>query len=261
MNARTTAVGLALLVSVSVIVGAGLAGAQQRSTVSVGSSSVSAGSQASVDVTVDELPDGLQTYEVTISLDDPRVANVTGGRPGDVRGDGFSVVSRSADSITLRGADFEDRVQPGAGSTRLGTVLLNDTYGGTSDISVTVSTMRNDNRSQVNFTTSAGEIEVTGGTPRPTATATPETTTATATPTATDTPEPATTATADATTGAETTDTPTPAEETIPPVTPAATDTVVETAETTASSGPGFTGGVALAALAAVALLAARRRD
>lgn len=271
MNGRTTAIGLVLLLSVSVFAGAGLAAAQSQPTVSVGSDQVSSGSEASVDVTLDEAPDGLQTYQVTIELEDPRVANITGARPGEVRGDGFSVVRMSRSSITLRAADFNERVEKGASRVQLGTVLFNDTYGGRSDISVTVDTLRDDNNSVFQADTSSGELIISGGTPRPTATAT-----ATPTPTTTSTPTPTTTAppttepdgAGDGTTAVETTtaDSGTPLENTIPPADgddgndgDDGGDDGATTTETSSGSGPGFTAALAVLAVAAVALLARRR--
>jgi PGF-CTERM protein len=274
MNGRTTAIGLVLLLSVSVFAGAGLATAQSQPTVSVGSDQVSSGSEAGVDVTLDEAPDGLQTYQVTIELEDPRVANITGARPGEVRGDGFSVVRMSESSITLRAADFNERVEKGASRVQLGTVLFNDTYGGRSDISVTVDTLRDDNNSVFQADTSSGELIISGGTPRPTATATP---TATPTPTTTSTPTPTTTAppttepdgAGDGTTAVETTtaDSGTPLENTIPPADgddgndgdDGSDDDGTTTTETSSGSGPGFTAALAVLAVAAVALFARRR--
>ena len=276
MNGRNTAIGLVLLLSVSVFAGAGLAAttAQSQPEVSVGSDQVSSGSEAAVDITLSEAPDGLQTYQVTIELEDPRVANITGARPGEIRGQGFSVVRMSRSSITLRAADFNERVEKGASRVGLGRVLFNDTYGGRSDISVTVDTLRDDNNSVFDASTSSGELIISGGTPRPTATATP---TDTPTPTTTSTPTPTTTQPSTTTNEPDTVDdgndgddTPTgdsstPAENTIPPADgddggddgDDGEDTT--TTDTSSGGGPGFTVGLALVALAGVALLARRR--
>lgn len=278
MNGRITAIGFVLLLSVSVAAGAGLVTAQDsQPTVSAGSDQVSSGSQGAVRITLSEAPDGLQTYQVTIELDDPRVANITGARPGEIRGDGFSVVSQSSSSITLRAADFNDKVQSGAREVNLGTVVFNETFGGRSDVTVTVDTLRDDNNSVFEASTSSGELIISGGTPRPTATATPDTATPTQTTTAT--PSPTTSAgttavtsggdatTADSGTVTTAGDTPTPPQETIPPADGSSNDGGDDgnggdgtTATTTSSSsGPGFTAGLALLALAGVALLARRQ--
>lgn len=280
MNGRTTAICAAVLVSVSVFAGAGLASTQDQPTVSAGSDQVSSGSAASVGITLDEAPDGLQEYQVTIELENPRVANITGAQPGQVRGEGFSVVSQTSSSITLRGADFGNQVDPGDRRVDLGTVLMNDTFGGETEISVTVDGFRDDNGNGTSPTASSGELIVSGGTPRPTATATPtpEPTTTTPEPTTT-TPEPTTTTalpttTATTPTRTDTTVAPgtdsdgdsTPGGNTIPPADESngngdegtADDTPTAT-ETSSSSGPGFTLGLALLALAGVALLARRR--
>jgi PGF-CTERM protein len=210
------------------------------------------------------------------------VANITGARPGEIRGDGFSVVRMSRSSITLRAADFNERVEKGDSRIGLGRVLFNDTYGGRSDISVTVDTLRDDNNSVFDASTSNGELIISGGTPRSTATATPTdtpTTTSTPTPTTTSTPTPTTistpTTTSDATTAddGDSDDTPagdtgTPAENTIPPAEGAdgndggdgGGDGGDTATDTSSGGGPGFTVGLALVALAGVALLA-RRRD
>ncbi|WP_246983667.1 PGF-CTERM sorting domain-containing protein [Halorientalis marina] len=278
MNGRTTAIGLAVLLSVSVFAGVGLANTQEQPTVSAGSDQVSAGSAASVGIELDEAPDGLQEYQVTIELENPRVANITGAQPGQIRGEGFSVVSQTSSSITLRGADFGNRVGPGDRRVDLGTVFMNDTYGGDSEISVTVDGFRDDNSNGTSPTASSGELIVSGGTPRPTATATatptPEPTTTTPAPTTT---TPAPTTTDDSATPTDTTVAPetgsnddgsAPSGNTIPPAdgsdgsnddggdgsddTPTATDT-------SSSGGPGFTAGLALLAVAGLALLARRR--
>jgi PGF-CTERM protein len=180
----------------------------------------------------------------------------------------------SRSSITLRAADFNERVEKGASRVGLGRVLFNDTYGGRSDISVTVDTLRDDNNSVFDASTSSGELIISGGTPRPTATATP---TDTPTPTTTSTPTPTTTQPSTTTNEPDTVDdgndgddTPTgdsstPAENTIPPADgddggddgDDGEDTT--TTDTSSGGGPGFTVGLALVALAGVALLARRR--
>jgi PGF-CTERM protein len=276
MNGRTTAIGLAVLLSVSVFAGAGLANTQEQPTISAGSDQVSSGSAASVGIELDEAPDGLQEYQVRVELENPRVANITGAQPGQVRGEGFSVVSQTSSSITLRGADFGNQVGPGDRRINLGTVYMNDTYGGETEISVTVEGFRDDNGNGTSPSASSGQLIVSGGTPRPTATATP---TPTPEPTTT-TPAPTTTTPAPTTTG----DTATPTDTTVAPETdsngndggsgntipPAdgsngddgsdggGDDTATPT-ETSSSGGPGFTVGLALVALAGVALLARRR--
>lgn len=261
---------------------------QDTPTISLSDTTVEEDSEARLELTIDTLPNGLQTYNVTVEVSDGSVADIDGAT-----GDAISlqIVSQSSDSITVRAADITRSVEAGASDVSLATIIFANTQEGTTDVTVSVHTFNNDNGSAINPETDPGTLTVTGdsdngseggGSDDQTATPTTTPTERPATPTATSTERPATptegpTTPTATSTARPATPTATPAER---PATPTATPTErtatstargtinVETSAedtpsmtpttTPGSNGPGF--GVLSACLAVVIAIWHRRR-
>jgi len=117
--------------------------------VSVEPQSVMEDEPATANVTLSETPNGLQTFEVTVTLDNTSVATVDNVSAGAVGGNAFEVVEQTDETVTFRAADFADSVQPGDESVVLGEIAFTDTTGGESGLSVSVDDLTGENGSAV----------------------------------------------------------------------------------------------------------------
>jgi PGF-pre-PGF domain-containing protein len=105
--------------------------------------SVGAGETIDVSLGIDELPDGLSGYTITVELDDPEVAEITAVEyPGWV-----SVTEDSSlpdSSIYIKAFDGSSQVQSGAQDVVLATLTLEGLSGGSAGITVTVTRLDDD---------------------------------------------------------------------------------------------------------------------
>lgn len=131
-----------------------------QSLISVANASATSGANASTVVTVDSLPGGLSTYNITISVENGTVATISQINTGAVSGTQFETVSRSDTSATVRASDLAGSVQSGAVNVSLGMIGLNNTVEGTTNISVAVNSMTDDNGTRINTQTEPGRLSV-----------------------------------------------------------------------------------------------------
>jgi len=131
VNSKTIkSVTLAALMLTSVLAMTGGVAGQTTPTLSVSDDTVDAGTDASVDLTVDTVPDGLQTYNVTLELSDGSAADIDTASGNAISGNSFQIVDSSADSITIRGADLGGAVNAGDTDVNLATIDLTNTAQG-----------------------------------------------------------------------------------------------------------------------------------
>jgi hypothetical protein len=149
----------AVVVASAASAGVGSVVAQTTPTVSVDDGTVGVGASTTVDVTADDLPNGLQTYNLTVTVSNGSVADVGAVRDGDVGG--IQVRSRTDDSVTFRAADLGFAVGPGASDVVLATVELNGTAAGQADLRVTVNEFTDDDGTDVAPATTDGTLTVT----------------------------------------------------------------------------------------------------
>jgi hypothetical protein len=149
-----------LVVASASLAGVGSVAAQTTPTITAESKTVTPSSTTTIDVTVDDLPNGVQTYNITVSLSDASVATVAGAEAGDVGG--FQVRSSTDSSITVRAADLAEAVESGSSDVVLATVELTNTAQGQTDVDVGVNTFTDDNGNSVNPATQSGTLTVQG---------------------------------------------------------------------------------------------------
>lgn len=159
-NNQNKALVLIFILISSIVVLSGITVGQTTSTVSVADTSTSPGTSTSANVTVDSLPNGLQTYNVTVSLDNGTVGNITGTSANAISGRAFQVVNQSQNSVTFRASDLAGQVQSGASNINLATVDIAATTEGSSGISVTVNSLTNDNGNAVGPAVNNGQVTV-----------------------------------------------------------------------------------------------------
>lgn len=119
------------------------------------------GDQSAVAVTLDQAPDGVQRYNVTVRLEGPEGASLESASAGDV--EGFEVRSQSDEAITFRAADLAENVQSGATDVSLGTVTVAGTGGESPDVTVATHDFRNDDSEQIDPSLSTEAASVDGG--------------------------------------------------------------------------------------------------
>lgn len=95
-----------------------------------------------VPVVLEDAPDGVQLYNVTVTLEGPSGASIESASAGDI--EGFEVRSLSADAVTFRAADLGENVQPGASNVELASITVSGAEEGEVDLSTTVHQFEND---------------------------------------------------------------------------------------------------------------------
>lgn len=133
----------------------------RQPVISVANASVTSGTNASTVVTVDSLPNGLGTYNITISVENGTVATAAKVTSGAISGAQFKTVSRSNTSVTVRASDLTSTVQSGAVNVSLGTIVLNDTTEGTTNLTISVNSITDDNGTAISTETDPGRLNVT----------------------------------------------------------------------------------------------------
>lgn len=148
-------IGLILLVPITPVIAA------DTPTVSAGDTTVKSGNDAQVGVQLDSIPNGIQDYNITISISNGEIADITDATAGDITGDQFTIVSSSSNSITVKGVDLLDSIQAGDGPVDLGTIHFTTLSEGTSTIAVEVNSLTNDNGDPLDHEIQNGELTVT----------------------------------------------------------------------------------------------------
>lgn len=110
--------------------------------------SLEAGETFELSLNVDELPEGLSGYILTVELDDPAVARIeTADFPAWATLTDMSELPDS--SVWLKAADLQKSVGEGAQDTELASLTLKGLEGGSTGIIVTVSKMDDDSENTI----------------------------------------------------------------------------------------------------------------
>jgi PGF-CTERM protein len=205
---------------------------------------------ATITISLSEAPQGLSGYNITISLINSGVADIT-----NVEFPSWAALSYNsdlpADTVSMSAIDLNDQIGPGAGNIEFGTITVTGVAAGESGIGIAVNRIDDENGTRYTPAIEAGTIIVTGEPGEPTVTLTPGGGDGGATAT----PSPTPVQTAGPTGSPAVT---TPGETTAPPTTEPDGG---ETEQPTPTSQPGFGAFLAVAGvLAAVILLAGRNR-
>jgi PKD repeat protein len=124
------------------------------------SSSVIEGQETEIGIIADILPDGLSGYNLTVTLDDPSVAEIVGiSYPSWVNITENSSLPGS--SVYLTALDGNDVIQAGAEDVVLATLTVSGKDVGLANLSIEVTRMDDDAGYQIEPTLTTGEVEVT----------------------------------------------------------------------------------------------------
>jgi len=124
------------------------------------SGTVTTDSTTTVPVVVQETPDGIAGFNMSVQVDSTENARITGA---SLNGDfAFTDTSVSDDgsSIRLRALDTNREFESGANEVQLGTVTVEGKQTGTTKLDPSVSTFNDDTGSSVNPKTVAGQVTV-----------------------------------------------------------------------------------------------------
>ena len=124
--------------------------------------SLEAGESVEVSLSVDQLPDGLSGYKLTVVLDEPAVATIESvSFPSWVTLDRVSELPDS--SVSLKAMDLQRKVQKGSKDTKLVTITLKGLSGGSTGITVTESMFEDDMKYADGDESSQSSSSSTGG--------------------------------------------------------------------------------------------------
>ncbi|MFQ6033970.1 MAG: hypothetical protein ACE5KR_03830, partial [Candidatus Bipolaricaulia bacterium] len=105
-------------------------------------------------------PAGLRRYDITVSVENGRIAQLKGAESGAIDGRFFEVLSQTASSIEFRAADLKDEVRPGAEDLLLATLRLEAVRAGRTAIWVMVNLLTDDQGNEIGPLVRSGRIEV-----------------------------------------------------------------------------------------------------
>ena len=120
---------------------------------------IGVGLTAEINLTLDKAQNGLSGYNITVSLSNTTVAEITSVSFPDWA----TLHSNStlpADSLWIKATDLYDKIKSGATNITLATITLRGDERGKSDILVTVTKMDDDNENPIDPNTVSGKIEV-----------------------------------------------------------------------------------------------------
>jgi len=119
-----------------------------------------------INLTLDSAPNGLSGYNISLSLSNATIAEIMSVSFPDWA-TLYDNSSLPADSVWIKAADLNDKVTSGDRNITLVTLTIRGDKGGTSDITITVTKMDDDNGYPINPNTVPGAIEVTNVIPLP----------------------------------------------------------------------------------------------
>ncbi|MDD3140133.1 MAG: hypothetical protein PHX08_14295, partial [Lachnospiraceae bacterium] len=94
-------------------------------------------SSQNVQIVMDEVPDGMSGFNITVSVLDPEVAEITAVSSPDwnsVKSNSTSAVPSS--SVWISSIDFDDQIKPGDTNVPLGNITITGKKAGTSDLKI-----------------------------------------------------------------------------------------------------------------------------
>jgi outer membrane protein assembly factor BamB len=123
------------------------------------STSVIEGQATEIRIVADVLPDGLSGYNLTVTLDDPSIAEIVGiSYPSWVTISENSSLPGSL--VYLAALDGEDAVQPGAEGTVLSTLTVSGKDMGSTNLSIGINRLDDDEGYHIEPTPATGDVEV-----------------------------------------------------------------------------------------------------
>lgn len=109
---------------------------------------------ATATIQLDETPDGLQKYNITVSVSNAADTDISAIEAEEISGDEFQIVSQPPDnqSVTFRAVDLGGNIGRNAGTVSFATLNLTNRDVSAGDIDVTVHALTNDDGGDISPT-------------------------------------------------------------------------------------------------------------
>ncbi len=152
---------LRILILLGIFLGLGVSCASASNVVSFNPQTVelSPGSSQNVQIVMDEVPDGLSGFNITISVLDPEIAEITG-----VSFPSWGMMPRNStipsSSVWIKVSDLDKKVGSGDTNVLMGTITLTGKKEGTTDLNIPKTQISADGGSLINPVIVAGKIHV-----------------------------------------------------------------------------------------------------
>lgn len=140
-------------------------GTQQTTVLQLSGTRAKVNESAFVDLILSEAPQGLERYEVRISVSPSGIARIIGVQSVAIASNFVAVVAQNDDEIRFRGADFSDAVRVGARDVVLARIELQGLAPGIVQISVSVVLFTGEDSQPITPMVSSHQLEFFAGPP------------------------------------------------------------------------------------------------
>lgn len=123
------------------------------------------GSEATIELVIGPLPNGLQKYQFKVTLSDGTVARFKGARSLAIDERFFQILQLTDTFVEFRAADLRDQIRPGASGLSLAAITVEGRGPGAVRLSVAVKTATDDQSRPILFTIQPVEFAVSAGPP------------------------------------------------------------------------------------------------
>lgn len=109
---------------------------------------------ATATIELSSTPNGLQKYNITVSVAGATDTNISDIKAGDISGPEFQIVNQPADeqSVTFRAADLSENIGRNAGAVTLATLNLTNRSVTENDISLSIHALTDDDGNEISPT-------------------------------------------------------------------------------------------------------------
>lgn len=119
------------------------------------------GEEVALNLLLVRAPQGLQRYDVVVSVSASSVAQIKGVRSDAIDSSFFQILRQSPNLIEFRAADFKNQIQPNAEEIILATIVLVGMSKGETGLDTEVQVMTDDNGNPLKPLLRSGKVEIT----------------------------------------------------------------------------------------------------
>ena len=105
---------------------------------------IQVGEAIELDLMLARSVEGIQRFDITISIENPSIARIQGVRGGVVSGAFFQVASQTEQSVRFRAVDLEGLIEPGAENLVLAEITLVGVTEGTTGFDIEIGLLISD---------------------------------------------------------------------------------------------------------------------
>jgi len=156
---RAFALTLVIIVTAAMTgIGLGIGAGANSPTVSASNVTASPGEQATTELTIDSLPNGLKSYNLTITITNGSVGSIDTVSGGDLGSP--QIISKSPNEYTIRGTDLTGQVQSNATDVSLASIDFTQLSAGESSLVISVNEITDDTGASISPAIDNGMLTV-----------------------------------------------------------------------------------------------------